>query len=91
MPRTAVPLFSLPVATRSQSALVASFNRPGGNAIGVSIFAYSTVTKRFQLLREMISGPDPIGVLMTPDGLSSQLELKELQQIGTPLGEESQI
>jgi putative tryptophan/tyrosine transport system substrate-binding protein len=39
--------------------LVTSFNRPGGNATGVSWLSIAVVGKRFELLREIIS-PKPV-------------------------------
>ena len=60
--------------------LVASFNRPGGNATGATISSHGTVEKRWGLLHELPSAA-PIAVLAKPDGLTSQLELKVLQPL----------
>ena len=71
--------------------LVASFNRPGGNATGMTLFAYSIATKRWELLHELVPRATPIAVLAKPDGLSSQLELRELQPIWGSLGQQVNI
>jgi putative tryptophan/tyrosine transport system substrate-binding protein len=67
--------------------LVASFNRPGGNATGLALLAYSATTKRWELLREMVPGAASIAVLAKTGGLSSQIELKQLQAAAGTLGQ----
>ena len=48
------------------AGLVASFNRPGGNATGVSILTNQMEAKRFGLLHELL-GPVVVGVLVEPE------------------------
>jgi putative ABC transport system substrate-binding protein len=67
--------------------LVASFNRPGGNATGLALLAYSATTKRWELLREMVPGAASSAVLAKTGGLSSQIELKQLQAAAGTLGQ----
>ena len=44
--------------------LVASLNRPGGNATGVSFLASELVAKQFELLREMLPNISVMGLLV---------------------------
>ena len=76
-----------PVALR----LVASFNRPGANATGMTINAHGTAEKRWGLLHELVPGAALIAILANPDGLISQLELKVLQPLWSSLGQQVKI
>jgi putative ABC transport system substrate-binding protein len=49
-----------------KSGLVASLNRPGGNATGVNIITNDIEPKRLGLLRELFPGAAPFGVLLNP-------------------------
>ena len=71
--------------------LVASFNRPGGNATGATISSHGTVEKRWGLLHELVPSAAPIAVLAKPDGLTSQLELKVLQPLWGSFGQQVKI
>jgi putative tryptophan/tyrosine transport system substrate-binding protein len=68
--------------------LVASFNRPGGNATGATVRGSGVAIKRWQLLRELVPGPAPIVVLAKFDSMSSQLESKVLQATWNSLGQQ---
>ena len=46
--------------------LVASFNRPGGNATGVSLFNVDLVAKQIELLRKLVPQAAAISVLINP-------------------------
>jgi putative tryptophan/tyrosine transport system substrate-binding protein len=46
--------------------LVASLNRPGGNATGFNFFTIELVAKRMQLLRELVPAAKRIGLLTNP-------------------------
>jgi ABC-type uncharacterized transport system substrate-binding protein len=71
--------------------LVATLNRPGGNATGVSLLPNATATKRWDLLHDLVPGATPIAYLAKSDSLSSQLELKALQPIWASLGQQVNI
>jgi putative ABC transport system substrate-binding protein len=62
--------------------LVASLNRPGGNATGVTNFGVALDGKRLELLRELIPGADVVGVLF-----SSEIELKDIELAAQTLGQ----
>jgi putative ABC transport system substrate-binding protein len=49
-----------------RAGLVASINRPGGNATGVDVIAPELAAKRINLLRELVPNAKLIGVLVNP-------------------------
>jgi putative ABC transport system substrate-binding protein len=60
--------------------LVASLNRPGGNATGVNFFTAELVAKRMQLLREMVPAAHRIALLVNPtDTENYQSTLREVE------------
>ncbi len=67
-------------------ALVASMNRPGSNATGVSMFTNQLEAKRLGLLREMAPQIKSVGLLMNPSKASAEDQLREVQAAARSLG-----
>ena len=65
--------------TQSQTGLVASLNRPGGNLTGIAILAAQLAPKRLQLLRELIPNAAVYGFLADPAAPSIQSIITDLQ------------
>jgi putative ABC transport system substrate-binding protein len=83
-----------------QTGLVASLNRPGGNATGVSVFASELGPKRLGLLRELMPKPGLIAFVIDPNNVSTPTQVEGLQvaarSVGQPLlvipaGTEAQV
>src|SRR5215475_813366 len=68
--------------------LVASLNRPGGNATGVSFFVSEMEAKRLGLLRELIPAAALVAVLLNPDDASFATQLDNIQEAARILGQQ---
>src|SRR6516165_534237 len=66
--------------------LVASLNRPGGNATGIAILSSELGPKRLQLLRELIPNAALFGVLVDPAVPDIQSFVADLQAAARTLG-----
>ena len=72
--------------------LVASLARPGGNATGVYYFTQAVVTKRLQLLHELIPKAVRIAVLLNPANASSAEDtLGSMQEAASTLRLQIQV
>jgi putative ABC transport system substrate-binding protein len=69
-----------------QGGLVASINRPGGNATGVFSQATSLVGKSMSLLRELVPGAKTIAVLDNPTNSGATQRMKEADEAAAALG-----
>jgi putative ABC transport system substrate-binding protein len=74
-----------------RDGLVASFNRPGGNVTGVAFFAQALVTKRIELLRELVPKASMIGILVNPNFPGTAAEVADGQAAARAGGIEVQI
>ena len=52
--------------------LVASLNRPGGNATGVNLFNNELVAKRLGLMRELLPAAARLGALVNPSAVTAE-------------------
>jgi ABC-type uncharacterized transport system substrate-binding protein len=68
-----------------QLGLVASLNRPGGNATGINFFTIELVAKRMQLLREMVPAAKRIALLVNPTDRSNESALRDVETAATGL------
>jgi putative ABC transport system substrate-binding protein len=59
--------------------LVASLNRPGSNATGVSIFTTELGPKRLGLLRELLPKPGTIAFVVNPNSDSTSFQIQEME------------
>ena len=59
--------------------LVASLNRPGGNATGVGLFAVAVEPKKLEILHELVPKAMKIGILVNPRNPNAQTIVTELQ------------
>jgi putative ABC transport system substrate-binding protein len=66
--------------------LVTSFNRPGGNATGVSFLTNEIGSKRLQLLHELVPTATAVGFLVNPRGPNSRSETTDVQTAARVLG-----
>jgi ABC-type uncharacterized transport system substrate-binding protein len=74
-----------------RNGLVASLNRPGGNATGITIFGPATVTKRVQLLHELVPKAAAVAYLMNPNNPNADFELRAAETAAVSLGKEMLI
>jgi putative tryptophan/tyrosine transport system substrate-binding protein len=58
--------------------LVPNFNRPGGNATGVSLFTTELLPKQLQMLYELGPKIQTTGVLMNPGASTANLDVKHM-------------
>jgi putative ABC transport system substrate-binding protein len=72
-----------------QLGLVASFNKPGGNVTGTSIFTTQLGTKRLGLLYQLVSGAHNFAILVNPQSTSADIEtgnaIEAAKHSGQPL------
>jgi putative ABC transport system substrate-binding protein len=68
--------------------LVASLRRPGGNITGLTIFGPAAVTKRVQLMQQLIPQAATLAYLMNPSHPSGEIEMTSAQTAARSSGKE---
>ena len=68
------------------TGLVASLARPGGNITGLSDFNLGVVTKRLELLKQVVPKATRVAVLLNPANPTNPPQLKEIQMVAPALG-----
>src|SRR4051794_28222033 len=81
-----VPVIFTTAGDPVTEGFVASLNKPGGNATGVSFFSALLGAKRLELLRAFVPKVDLVGVLLNPDSQTSEDQLKNVQEGARALG-----
>jgi ABC-type uncharacterized transport system substrate-binding protein len=69
-----------------QLGLVASLNRPGGNATGLSLFTTELATKRLELLHDLLPATHTITLLVNPRSAGAAIEIRETRAAAGKLG-----
>jgi putative ABC transport system substrate-binding protein len=69
-----------------RTGLVNSLSRPSGNITGLSDFSVDVVTKRLELIKEVVPSASRVGVLLNPANPTNPVELKEIQTAAPALG-----
>jgi putative ABC transport system substrate-binding protein len=76
---TTIPIVFTHGGDPVQEGLVASLNRPGGNATGVVFFSSVLGAKRLELLRQLVPKETTFGVLVNPNIPETQAERTDVQ------------
>jgi putative ABC transport system substrate-binding protein len=83
---TTIPIVFLTNSDPIRSGLVASLNRPGANATGVTMLSGPLAAKRLQFLRELVPKVTAVGLLVNPNNTNSEPEAKDVQAGGNAVG-----
>jgi putative ABC transport system substrate-binding protein len=86
-----VPIVFTTVADPVKTGLVASLNRPGGNATGFVQFAALLEAKRVQLLHELVPNAAAIGVLLNGANPAAEIQTKDVQMAARNIGREIHV
>ena len=71
--------------------LVATLNRPGGNATGINLLITEMETKRIELLRELVPAAAKFAALINPKNADAQVQLNDVQSAAHILGQQIEI
>jgi putative ABC transport system substrate-binding protein len=74
-----------------KEGLVASFNRPGGNATGATVLSATLVAKRLAILLELIPRSALIGALIDPTFYETAAQLTQLQTAAREIGQQVHV
>jgi putative tryptophan/tyrosine transport system substrate-binding protein len=81
-----IPIVFATGADPVKLGLVASFNRPGGNATGVSFKSAALEAKRLGMLHELLPRATAVAALVDPSFVTSAEQLMALQDAALALG-----
>lgn len=68
------------------AGLVESFNRPGGNATGVSLQSAPLGQKRLELVHALVPKTNTVAMLVNPFGQDTPLEIRDMQAAARATG-----
>jgi ABC-type uncharacterized transport system substrate-binding protein len=74
-----------------KAGLVASFNRPGGNITGLLQFNDSLITKRLEMMRELVPKASVIGLLVDPKAVSATPRSESVQAAARAIGQQLRV
>jgi putative tryptophan/tyrosine transport system substrate-binding protein len=83
---TTIPIIFAIAADPVAMGLVATLNRPGGNATGVSLQSVELVPKQLGMLRELAPGANRFVALVNPNSAFTDAVVKYLQASASALG-----
>ena len=84
---TIIPIVFVTATDPVDTGLVASLNRPGGNATGVAVLSVETGPKQLEVLHEMIPKATAIALLVNPTSpLVAETQSRALQAAARTLG-----
>ena len=83
---------TIPIVFTSSSdpvklGLVASLNRPGGNATGFWGYTSLLGTKRFEMMRQLFPASTLIAILVNPNNPNAQIDMPDLQDAARTVGQ----
>jgi putative ABC transport system substrate-binding protein len=81
-----IPIVFTSVDDPIKMGLVASLNRPSGNATGMSLFTDVLAAKQLELIRELVPKASAIGILVNPDNPITEVNLRHTQDEAHKLG-----
>jgi putative ABC transport system substrate-binding protein len=67
---------------------VASLNRPGGNATGISLLTAELAAKRVEVARQLMPNDAPLAYLMDPPAPEASQYLQEIQAVARAINQE---
>ena len=76
---TAIPIIFIVGLDPIAAGLVASFNRPGGNATGITLITGPLAQKRLEILRELVPNAAKIAMLVNPISPDAVPEIRDVQ------------
>jgi ABC-type uncharacterized transport system substrate-binding protein len=89
---TTIPIVFIVSDDPVRLGLVASLARPGGNLTGINFVSAELVTKRLELLRELVPGVARVAVIVNPaDTTNTETMLRDVEPAARALGWEIRI
>jgi putative ABC transport system substrate-binding protein len=86
-----IPLVFLGADDPVKFGLVASLNRPGGNATGLNVLTSELTGKRLELARELVPAAAVVAVLINPKSPEADPQLKDVQTAARAIGQQIHI
>jgi putative tryptophan/tyrosine transport system substrate-binding protein len=88
---TVIPIVFVILADPVRAGIVDNLNRPNGNITGIASFTDQLITKRLELLAELVPNATTIAALLNPDNPNSQNRSKDLMVAARAIGRELRI
>jgi putative tryptophan/tyrosine transport system substrate-binding protein len=87
-----IPIVFMAAEDPVKLGLVASLARPGGNLTGINVFQTEVVTKRLQLLRELVPAATRVAVLVDPANKTiAETVLREVESAARAMALQIQV
>lgn len=83
-----IPLVFLSQDDPIKLGLVRGFNRPSGNATGMSLLTGPLVVKRLEFIRQLVGADAPIAYLMNPRAPEAEFHLSHMRAAAREAGQE---